>query len=209
MVDELTEGYGLSRERIAILPNALDETALRAKAVSPQRQPGPGRRFVCVGRLIEQKGYDRLIADFARLPDDSRLTIFGEGEKRAALAAQIARLHLSDRVTLAGFELQPMTWVAGADALLLSSRWEGMPNAALEALACGTPVIATPEAGGITDVAAQAQHGAVTLATSGTVFVAAMLRVEPRRELSLRASLLPDIYQPTRVAAAFAELLIA
>jgi glycosyltransferase involved in cell wall biosynthesis len=111
------------------------------------------------------------------MPPQSHLTIFGEGELQSALRQQIERLNLKGRVALVGFEPQPAPWLAGADALLLPSRWEGLPNVALEALACGTPVIATPEAGGIGEIAAQAKPGAVTLAAPGHEFVTAMLDV--------------------------------
>lgn len=207
--DVLVTEYGVDPARAVVLPNPLDEDLIRAGAVPGQRIPGQGLRFVCVGRLTAQKGYDRLLDDFARMPADARLTIFGEGELREALQCQIERLGLSQRVTLAGFDPNPAPWLAGADALLLPSRWEGMPNVALEALACGAPVIATPEAGGIVEIAAQAVHGAVTLVSSGSEFSAAMQRVTPRAEASLRASLLPLSYKIDRVTKEFAAILAA
>ena len=207
--DELTKEYGVSVKQIVVLPNPIDENALRASASAVRRAPGQGRRFVSVGRLTDQKGYDRLLEDFAKLPPDSQLTIFGEGELQAALETQIGRLNLKGRVALAGFEPMPAPWLAGADALLLPSRWEGLPNVALESLACGTPVIAAPEAGGIDEIAALAPRGAVTLAPSGAQFVAAMLAVTPRTEKILHTSLLPDTYRLQRACAEFAAMLAA
>jgi hypothetical protein len=64
----------------------------------------------------------------------------------------------------------------------------------LEALACGTPTIATPEAGGIAEIAANVP-GALTIASSGEAFVAAMMACEARTEAALRPSLLTDIYR--------------
>ena len=206
---ELTKEYGVSAKQIVVLPNPIDENALRASALAVRRAPGQGRRFVSVGRLTEQKGYDRLLEDFAKLSPDSQLTIFGEGELQAALETQIGRLNLKGRVALAGFEPMPAPWLAGADALLLPSRWEGLPNVALESLACGTPVIAAPEAGGIDEIAALAPRGAVTLAPSGAQFVAAMLAVTPRTEKILHTSLLPDTYRLQRACAEFAAMLAA
>ena len=206
---ELTKEYGVLAKQIVVLPNPVDENVLRGSAAVVRRAPGQGRRFVCVGRLTEQKGYDRLLEDFAKLPPDSQLTIFGEGELQAVLEVQIERLNLKGRVALAGFEPLPAPWLAGADALLLPSRWEGLPNVALEALSCGTPVIAAPEAGGIDEIAVQAPRGTVTLAASGPAFTTAMLGVTPRAEKILRPSLLPDMYRMQHACTEFAAMLAA
>lgn len=99
---------------------------------------------VAVGRLAPQKGFDTLIAAFARLPDSgTRLIIFGEGNLRAQLQAQAAALGVANRVDLPGYTRQPMAEVAAADCFVLSSRFEGSPNALVEALATGTPVVST------------------------------------------------------------------
>jgi glycosyltransferase involved in cell wall biosynthesis len=207
--DELIASFISANSRIDVLPNPVNEEALRYNADPVRRAPGQGRRFVCVGRLTEQKGYDRLFDDFARMPSDSHLVIFGNGELQVALQAQIERNKLSGRVALAGFEPQPSSWMAGADALLLPSRWEGLPNVALEALACGTSVIATPEAGGIAEIAANSAANAVTIAATGDAFVAAMLKTEPRATVSLRSSLLPDLYRLKNATAAFDAVILS
>lgn len=209
LADELHADFGISRQQLVVLPNPIDEDALRQAANPPRRIGGPGRRFVAVGRLKAQKGYDRLLNDFARLPGDSHLTIFGEGELRGALEAQIAALGLTDRVVLAGFEPRPAPWMAGADALLLPSRWEGLPNVVLEALACGIPVIATREAGGVGEIAVRAPTNAVTVVNSGPEFSDAMQAVAPRADLVLRRSLLPDLYRLDGATALLSELLVA
>ncbi|MBM3527023.1 MAG: glycosyltransferase [Alphaproteobacteria bacterium] len=206
--DELVAG-GVAPGRIVVLPNPVDEAALRTSAAVPRRAPGPGRRFVCVGRLTAQKGYDRLLDDFAQMPQDSQLTIFGEGEELPVLQGKVEHLGLTGRVALAGFEPEPAPWLAGADALLLPSRWEGLPNVALEALACGTSVIASPEAGGIVEIAGEAAPGAVTLVPCGSAFVAAMSACAPRGDAGLSPSLLPDRYRMDRASAAFAAMLAA
>jgi glycosyltransferase involved in cell wall biosynthesis len=82
-----------------------------------------------------------------------------------------------------------------------------MPNAALEALACGTPVIATPEAGGIAEVAAEAAGGAVTVAAASAPFEAAMAGVRASPPDEARASLLPDRFEVATVAERLGALL--
>jgi glycosyltransferase involved in cell wall biosynthesis len=100
--------------------------------------------IVAVGRLARQKGFDTLIDAVARLPDRRvRLIIFGEGALRAQLLEQAIALGVADRVDLPGYTREPMAQVAAADCFVLSSRFEGSPNALVEALATGTPVVAT------------------------------------------------------------------
>ncbi len=201
-------GNGLARaERVAVLGNPVDVAHVRAAARRPERQPGEGRRFVAAGRLHRQKGYDRLLEMLAAVPGASHLTLFGDGEEGDALRRLAERLGVADRVCFAGFDPEPWRSFAGADAFLLASRWEGMPNAALEALACGTPVIATPEAGAIGEVATETPPGAVTLAEAGPAFVAAMTAVTPRTLGRPRESLLPAAFERAAVAGRFAALL--
>jgi glycosyltransferase involved in cell wall biosynthesis len=209
LAEELHADFGISRKKLTALPNPIDEDGLRTAADKPRRVGGGGRRFVSVGRLTAQKGYDRLLFDFARLAADSHLTIFGKGELRGALVRQVAELGLTGRVALAGFEPQPAPWLAGADAFLLTSRWEGLPNVALEALACGTPVIGTPEAGGIAEISARAPRNAVMVAAAGSEFIEAMRSIVPRSDVSLRSSLLPAYYGIDNASRAFAALLAA
>ncbi|MHC8391687.1 glycosyltransferase [Pseudomonas sp. MDT2-39-1] len=100
--------------------------------------------IVAVGRLAPQKGFDTLINAFARLPDANvRLVIFGEGALRAQLLEQARTLGVADRFDVPGYTRDPMAEVAAADCFVLSSRFEGSPNALVEALSTGTPVVST------------------------------------------------------------------
>jgi glycosyltransferase involved in cell wall biosynthesis len=200
---ELRDDFGVPAARIAALPNPVPVAALRAAAASPLRVPGRGLRLVAAGRLNRQKGFDRLVQLFADLPADSHLTIYGEGGERDALEAQIDRLGLAPRITLAGFTEGLPAALAGADACVIASRWEGLPNVALEALAVGTPVIATPESGGIAELAEAAAPGAVTIAPWGNAFAAGVAACRERALQAPAASLLPARYDLDGVAATF------
>lgn len=162
-----------SRNKLSVIHNPIDVEHFRQQASAPIRQPGSGPRLVAVGRLTHQKGFDRIIELLPNLPPDTHLTIVGDGPDRLPLEKSIADLSLSHRVTLTGHITNPWAVIAGADALVLPSRWEGLPNVVLEALACGTPVIATPEAGGINEIAVLATK-AVTVVDIGPGFTAAI-----------------------------------
>jgi glycosyltransferase involved in cell wall biosynthesis len=201
---DMVKTFGVPDSKLMVLYNPVDVNDLRLRAKTPKRHPGPGRRFVAVGRLVRQKGFDRAIEWMAQMPSEDHLTILGEGEARDVLAMEIAQKKLQDRITLVGFVESPAAWVAGADALIMTSRWEGMPNAALEALAVGTPVIATPESGAIVEVASMASSGTVCVASD---FCAAMRAVEVKPCSHPRPSLLPDAFSVGEVTDSFKRVL--
>ena len=115
-----------------------------------------GRTFVAVGRLDPQKGFDLLLEAFARVAKDIpdwRLVIWGEGPLRPALEAQRDALGLSrEQVSLPGVSARPGEWIESADAFVLSSRFEGWPNALAEAIAAGLPIVAFACRFGTTDM---------------------------------------------------------
>lgn len=219
VADEMADLYRISRKAIDVIHNPVDEASIRRSidkgTPDPDANGEATKRFVAAGRLTRQKGYDRLFDDLALLESrrttDWRLTIMGEGPDREALTAKAVSLGLADRIRFAGFVASPWAEIASADAFLLPSRWEGMPNAALEALACGTPVIATPEAGGIGEIAeaahAEGNSKAVTLARTGHGFVDAMAYLAHGPKSAPGASLLPSAFRQNRVMGQYLALI--
>jgi glycosyltransferase involved in cell wall biosynthesis len=132
--------------RVRIIPNAV--TLDRDRDLSPAVPPwlsGPGPKLLGVGRLSRQKGFDLLIEAFARCaprhPEWS-LVILGEGPERSSLQRLATELRVEQSVTLPGKWPNAARLMGRADLFVLPSRYEGFPNALLEAMAAGVPVIA-------------------------------------------------------------------
>ncbi|BEU99802.1 glycosyltransferase [Novosphingobium olei] len=146
MAQEITEMMGVLPDKVPVIDNpALSNAELEHLAALPRpAHPGPARRFLAIGRLAPQKNFLGLLDAFARIARaGDRLTICGEGPQRAALEARAARLGIAERVHLPGHTFPLDDELARADALVLSSDYEGLPTVVLQAYAAGIPVVAT------------------------------------------------------------------
>ncbi|HEY2445526.1 MAG TPA: glycosyltransferase family 4 protein [Rhizomicrobium sp.] len=138
---------GISTDRIVVLRNGVDLDMFKPEDRRQVRSALglSGRVLLSVGHLIERKGHDITISALPRLPDCS-LLIAGEGPERAGLQSLASRLGVTSRVRFLGTvphaELSAI--YSAADIAILCSSREGWPNVLLEAMACGTPVIASP-----------------------------------------------------------------
>lgn len=115
-----------------------------------------------MGRLHYQKGQDTLIKAFKIVNEkypEYKLIIYGEGEDRRKLEMLICDLELDSKVILAGKDLHAIEKIARTEIFVFSSRYEGMPNALLEAMACGLPCISTNCVAGPSEIIKNNQNG--------------------------------------------------
>ena len=148
-VAESCRRSGYAAEKLVVIPNGIDIGRWRdAQPMDLATLGVPiGRRVMLfVGRLDKQKGLDRfffrvLPAAFRDLPQHD-LVLVGEGPQKSELLRVAKRLGVDNRVHIVGWRDDVSSVVAAADVIVLPSRWEGMPNAVLEGMAAGKPVVA-------------------------------------------------------------------
>jgi exopolysaccharide biosynthesis WecB/TagA/CpsF family protein len=170
VADDLVATAGIARKRISTIYNPV------IGADFDKRQEGsaphPWLRhdtcyahmrpvFVFAGRLTAQKDPGTLLAALKLFMEHrpARLIVLGEGEQEGDLRRLARERNLDDAVHFAGFQANPLPWIRHADALVSSSRYEGLGNTIVEALACGTPVIATDCPHGPAEILLQGELG--------------------------------------------------
>ena len=194
MLRHYIRSYGIDRSKAVVWANPVDVERIRGLVDSADNSDLTGvlgRRFLAVGRLERQKNFERLLEWFSLIsePEDV-LTILGEGSDRDKLVGKTIALGIERQIRFKGYVANPFQTMAQSDCLLISSRWEGMPNVALEALCLGLPVIATKSAGGIIELAKLTNL--VQVVTCGSEFTRQLSQV--KRNQNVRRNMLPDRY---------------
>ena len=136
------------------------------------------REILSVARLVPQKGLDVLLHAFAHLPlsvrDGWRLTLVGEGPEWNRLERLAQTLGLADVVVFEGFRSDPLMFMQRAEIFALPSRFEGMPNALLEAMAAGLPSVVTDASPGPLEMVTDQIHGLVVPSDNPASFAEAL-----------------------------------
>lgn len=143
------EAYGIPASKIRWIPNGVDVSRFHPRDVKPAFRrkfglPENGLLIGSIGRLDTLKNYEVLVAAFARLATshgDSNLALLGRGPEEQRLKAMADELKVADRVFFLGHRPNPEDFLAGLDVFVLPSKFEGMSNVVLEAMASGLPVV--------------------------------------------------------------------
>ena len=172
-------------EKLLWLPNPLRQASQVTKA-REVRKPF----FLAAGRLDTQKAYDVLLTAFADVArgHDINLVILGSGPLREALETQARELRLADRVAFMGRVDDPFPWYRSAIALVHPARFEGMPNAVLEAMSEGLPPVISDAQEGLRGIVQDGQSGLVVAVESTTGLVSAMRKLADDPQLRSRLS---------------------
>jgi glycosyltransferase involved in cell wall biosynthesis len=147
--EELVNKFCVPSEKIVVIFNPVEIEKIYM--LSKERIPNNLKKdngeiiLISVGRLSKQKGYQFLLKAFAEVVKNfkCKLIILGEGEERTEIERLIKELKIENYVILKGFVQNPYPYIANSDIFVLSSLWEGLPNALIEAMVLSKPVIAT------------------------------------------------------------------
>lgn len=162
---DFIEYTGISEEHIHVIYNPVITQRLSELSDLPVLHPWFTEHdlpvILAVGRLSQQKNYPLLIQAFAALQKEipSRLLILGEGSMREEIAGLTKSLGLANRVEMPGFDPNPFAYMKKADCFVLSSDYEGLPNALIQAMACGCPVVSTDCPSGPREILADGLYG--------------------------------------------------
>lgn len=198
---------------IKIAPNPVDIEKIRRLAANGGNpySDKPALRIVAAGRLTAQKGFDMLITAFAEVKQalpDSSLAILGTGPDEAPLKGLAEALKVASSVRFAGFQENPYPWFAHADCFVLSSRWEGFPNVAVEALSCGTPVVAFDRAGAVGEIIRNGENGRLVKQNDTKALARSILECSKSGIFSARRDLSPRKFDSGKITREYESFFI-
>jgi glycosyltransferase involved in cell wall biosynthesis len=213
IVHDLRLNFGIKPEKMITIYNPVQVESIRSILQHPHSDAlnSSGYKIISVGALEHRKGFDLLInamSEIVKKNNKIHLTILGDGPEKDNLGRQIKSSSLSDHVTLEGYQKDPFTYLLNADLFVLSSRYEGLPNAVLESLACGTPVVAFKCPGGIDEIIVNESQG-ILVPENDVQALAVAIEKQIGSQRLTKSSLLPDKFDIKTVVPSYEELVLS
>lgn len=201
--------YRAPQPRIRVIYNGIDTVRFHPTSPAGGRPDGP---IVGVGRLVEQKNHAMFLEAAARLCRDvptAHFAIVGDGPLRAGLEGQARTLGIAERVQFLGERGDIDDILRTASLFWLTSRWEGMPNVVLEAMASGVPVLAT-DVGGTRELVRSGVEGFVVSGNDVEAFVtnsrALLLDAARWQQVAAAARARAEEFSTVRMVGALSQL---
>ncbi len=209
-VAESLSRLGVSNLRV--IPNPVITPRLKELCDTPLEHPwfeaGEPPVVLAVGRLEAQKDYPTLLQAFAQVVQvrPARLLILGEGEQRPVLEQMVRSLGLERWVSMPGFVSNPFPYMRRASVYVLSSRFEGLPNALIQAMACGCPVVSTDCPSGPREILDEGRYGHLVPVGDANALAQAILEVLAGKGKTVPPEWLQQ-FEESRVVAQYLQLL--
>lgn len=194
---------GIIAKKSVVIPNPIIDFSDFVPVPAEKRE----KKIVAVGRLAKQKNYRLLIDAFSSLPDkysDYKLVIYGDGPERGEIRRRVEEEGLLERVLMPGTSDHVHRDIANAALFVMSSDFEGMPNALMEAMALGLPCVSTDcPCGGPSELIENGVNGLLVPVGNKDAMVTAMVHVlddtEFASQLSKSAIFIRDAYDKNKI----------
>jgi len=217
--DDIARRFGVPEDKLQLIYNGVDcahfhpglreehRAALRGKVmrsgIHPDGCSGTAKVILFVGSGFERKGVATLLDALARLPD-AQLWIVGRDKAQAAMERHATRLGVAGRVHFFGPQADVRPWYGAADVVALPTLYDPFPNAALEALACGLPLVTTTTCGAA-ELVREGENGAVCAPDDAAALAAALAPLlsagpSPQQRAAARAAAEPFTLEATAAA---------